>query len=95
MTEPYKTKPKKVWTLADLKSHKEGEYTLYTFPDMDGQYVGEEYAIMLLRIANLTGELTCQFKPQAVIEILDRLEVLERHVKCGMMVLPPLHGRTA
>lgn len=78
MTEPYKTKPKKVYTLADLKSHKEGEYMLYTFPDMDGVCVGEEYAIMLLRIANITGELTCHFKPEAVCEILDRLEALER-----------------
>lgn len=81
MDGPYKSKPKKVYTLADLKSHKEGDVTLYEFPHDDGRLWGEEGALEVLRIANATGELTTVIAPKVYCAILDRLEAIERKMK--------------
>lgn len=81
MEGPYKSKSKKVYTLADLETHQEGDITLYEFPHDEGQLWGEDWALDLLRIANETGELTTSIKPKAYCMLLDRLEAIERRIK--------------
>lgn len=78
---PYKSKPKKVYTLADLETHQEGDVTLYEFPHDDGRLWGEEGALDLLRIANATGELTTTVTAKTYCVLLDRLEAIERKMK--------------